>query len=107
MHLYIYTNICNNMNSQYDIDFLEDVTEKLKAVAHPIRFLMIDILFNEKQLSVTEIYEKLEIEQAVASHHLRILKNQNLVKVTRDGKNAFYSLAHPNFHQIITAMTKN
>ena len=92
------------MNSCFDIDFLEDVTEKLKAVAHPVRFVMVDLLYKENQLSVTEIHEKLDIEQAVASHHLRILKNQNIVKVNRDGKNSYYSLAKKNFHQIVTAM---
>jgi DNA-binding transcriptional ArsR family regulator len=93
------------MNTNFDIEFLEDVTEKLKAVAHPIRFVMIDLLYHEKELSVTEIHEKLQIEQAVASHHLRILKNQDIVKVNRDGKNSYYSLANKNFYQIVTAMS--
>ena len=92
------------MNTNFDIE-LEDVTEKLKAVAHPIRFVMIDLLYHEKELSVTEIHEKLQIEQAVASHHLRILKNQDIVKVNRDGKNSYYSLANTNFYQIVTAMS--
>jgi len=93
------------MKTQYDIDFLEGATEKLKAVAHPIRFVIVDLLYNEKQLSVTEIYEKLEIEQAVASHHLRILKNQDIVKVSRDGKNSFYSLTKPDYFKIIESLT--
>mgnify|MGYP001373249785 FL=1 len=93
------------MNTNFDIEFLEDVTEKLKAVAHPIRFVMIDLLYHEKELSVTEIHEKLQIEQALASHHLRILKNQDIVKVNRDGKNSYYSLANKNFYQIVTAMS--
>lgn len=92
------------MNTRFDLDFLEDVTEKLKAVAHPIRFVIVDLLNNEKEMSVTEIHEKLDIEQAVASHHLRILKNQDIVKVNRDGKNSFYSLAKSNYHFIVTAM---
>jgi DNA-binding transcriptional ArsR family regulator len=91
-------------DTKFDIDFLEDVTEKLKAVAHPIRFLMVDLLYQEKELSVTDIHEKLEIEQAVASHHLRILKNQDIVKVNRDGKNSIYSLAKEEYYQIVAAV---
>lgn len=93
------------MHTIYEIEFLEDVTEKLKAVAHPIRFLMVDLLYVEKELSVTEIHEKLNIEQAVASHHLRILKNQDIVKVSRDGKNSYYSLAKEEYHNIINCFT--
>ena len=89
------------MNSKYDIEFLEDVTEKLKAIAHPIRFTMVDLLYREKKLSVTDIHEKLDIEQAVASHHLRILKSQNIVKVLRDGKNSFYSLSKKSYYNIV------
>lgn len=92
------------MNTPYSIEFLEDATEKLKAVAHPIRFMIVDILFREKQLSVTDIHEKLDIEQAVASHHLRILKNQDLVKVLRDGKNSYYSLSKDSYHSIIAGL---
>jgi len=92
------------MNTHFDIDFLEDSTEKLKAIAHPIRFLMVDLLHHEKELSVTDIHEKLDIEQAVASHHLRILKNQDIVKVSRDGKNSFYSLANPAYYDIVKCL---
>lgn len=93
------------MNTPYDIDFLEDTVEKLKAMAHPIRFLIIDLLDKEKELSVTDIHEKLNIEQAVASHHLRIMKSQDLVKVSRDGKNSYYSLANAHFSEIIKVFT--
>ncbi|MBK8110972.1 MAG: helix-turn-helix transcriptional regulator [Saprospiraceae bacterium] len=68
------------MKSHFDIEFLEQATEKLKAIAHPIRFVIVEMLSRENELSVTDIHEKLDIEQAVASHHLRILKNQNVVK---------------------------
>lgn len=95
------------MRSDYDIEFLEDATEKLKAVAHPIRFVMVDLLHREKELSVTEIHEILDIEQAVASHHLRILKNQDIVRVTREGKNSLYSLTRPGFFHIIESLKNN
>ena len=89
------------MNTHFNIEFLEDSTEKLKAIAHPIRFVIVDLKKKKKELSVTDIHEKLQIEQAVASHHLRILKNQEIVKVSRDGKNSFYSLANPAYYDIV------
>ncbi|NJN34776.1 MAG: metalloregulator ArsR/SmtB family transcription factor [Saprospiraceae bacterium] len=93
------------MRTHFNNAFLEDSTETLRAIAHPIRIAMIDILFKKKEMNVTDIFEYLEIDQAVASHHLRILKNQNVVNVRRDGKNSFYSLTDEDFHTIITVLT--
>jgi len=94
------------MKTHFNINFLEDATETLRAIAHPIRISIIDMLSKSKQLSVSEIHEHLEIEQAVASHHLRILKNKKVVSVSRDGKNSLYSLAHKDYHSIIKVLTK-
>ena len=47
---------------------LPQAVEMLKAIAHPIRLAVIDLLNGEdEKLSVTQIYEHLEIEQAVVS----------------------------------------
>lgn len=80
------------------MSFLEQATETLRAVAHPLRLAIIDMLYEHKEMSVTEIHEQLDIEQAVASHHLRIMKDRNVVQVKRDGKSSYYSLANEEFY---------
>ncbi len=96
------------MNSRFDIEQLEDATETLRAIAHPIRITIIDLLSKEEKCSVTQIHEALDIEQAIASHHLRILKGKKIVRVSREGKNSFYSLANPSFQEIVTiVLVKN
>ena len=94
------------MKTHFDEKFLENSTETLRAIAHPIRIAIIDLLFNSGQLTVTEIYQKLNIEQAIASHHLRILKNRRVVSVQREGKNSLYSLANKEFYEIVKTLTK-
>ena len=94
------------MKTHFNPDFLENSTETLRAIAHPIRIAIIDLLFNNEQLTVTDIYKQLKIEQAIASHHLRILKNKNVVIVQRDGKNSIYSLASNDYHEIIKTLIK-
>jgi ArsR family transcriptional regulator len=94
------------MKTHFDIRFLEDATETLRAVAHPIRLAIIDLLYKNDEMSVTEIYEQLQIEQAVASHHLRILKNKRVVQVKRDQKYSLYSLKHKGFHEIVEILTR-
>lgn len=90
----------------YTFQFLEASTETLRAIAHPQRLLIMDMLYHEKSLNVTEIYEKLGVEQAVASHHLRILKDRGVVQVRRDGKNSNYSLTDDRFYNIILILNE-
>jgi DNA-binding transcriptional ArsR family regulator len=88
------------------IDKLESASEMLKAIAHPIRITIVGMLDDEKKLNVTEIYETLGIEQAVASHHLSILKNKGVLLSERSGKNCYYSLKHQRLSQIIDCIDK-
>ena len=94
------------MKSRFDIEFLETATEVLRAIAHPIRIAIVDLLRAKKRLSVTEIHEHLSIEQAIASHHLRILKDKSILVAQRDGKNTFYSLRENDFSKIISSLEK-
>lgn len=89
-----------------NFDKLESASEMLKAIAHPIRIAIVDLLEGEKKLSVTEIYEALKIEQAIASHHLSILKNKGVLSYDRSGKNCYYYLKHPRLSQIISCIDK-
>lgn len=95
------------MNSSHDLKFLEDATETLRAIAHPIRLLIIEMLYERKTMTVSEIHTRLNIEQAVASHHLRILKDKDVLTVRRDGKNSFYALAKDDFYQIFEVLKNN
>ncbi len=93
-----------NMPQSFDEIFLDNATETLRAIAHPVRLLIIESLYNNKTLNVTEIFEALKIEQAVASHHLRILKNRNVLTVKRDGKNSFYALSDERYFHILATL---
>ncbi|MEM1328360.1 MAG: metalloregulator ArsR/SmtB family transcription factor [Bacteroidota bacterium] len=94
------------MKTTLDLAFLENSTETLRSIAHPIRIEVIEMLHRNGKMTVTEIYEQLQIEQAVASHHLKIMKNKAIVKVERDGRNSLYSLTTPEFYHIVDILTK-
>ncbi len=89
---------------QYTFQFLETATEILRAIAHPHRLLIVHMLYRQKTMNVTEMYEQLGIEQAVASHHLRILKDRGVVQVKRDGKNSNYSLTSEEYFKIMAVL---
>lgn len=85
---------------------LDQASDMLKAIAHPIRMSIVDLLKSNVQLTVTEIFESLDIEQAVASHHLRILKDRNVLDSKRDGKNTYYFLKHDRISEVIQCIEK-
>ena len=84
-----------------DIEKLEKAASKLRAMAHPMRIAIVDLLTANKRLTVTETYNKLSIEQATASHHLNILKNKGLLESKRDGKMILYSLKNDALTRLV------
>jgi DNA-binding transcriptional ArsR family regulator len=85
---------------------LESAASKLRAISHPLRIAVIDLLANGKKMSVTEIYQALDIEQATASHHLNILKNKGILDSRREGKKIYYSLRNLILTDIIDCVNK-
>lgn len=76
----------------------------LKAIAHPVRMAIVSLLEGDLKLTVTEIHQKLKLEQAVASHHLSILKSRGVVDSDRQGKSCFYFLCFPSLIEVIACV---
>ncbi len=89
-----------------DVTKLEMAASKLRAIAHPMRIAIIDLLHDSQKLSVTEIYNSLGIEQATASHHLNILKNKGVLVSKREGKKIYYSLRSVTLTEIIECINR-
>jgi len=60
-----------------------------KALAHPTRLLMLDVLMREGAC-VCELTELIGADQSTVSKHLAILKNAGLVECRREGTLARY-----------------
>jgi DNA-binding transcriptional ArsR family regulator len=88
------------------VEKLEQAASKLRAMAHPMRIAIIELLNDGKQMSVTDIYKKLKIEQAAASHHLNILKNKGVLASRRDGKKIFYSIKNQVLTEIVDCLNR-
>lgn len=92
--------------SQLDLQKLETAASRLRAMAHPMRIAIIELLSDQEKFTVTEIYEHLGIEQASASHHLNILKNKGLLDSKRDGKMILYSLRMQALSNVIECINQ-
>lgn len=89
---------------EIDPETLEKAAGMLKAIAHPVRISIVQFLEDGKKRTVTEIHNKLGIEQAAASHHLVILKDRGVLSSKREGKNTWYFLRHPNLRNVLSSV---
>jgi ArsR family transcriptional regulator, virulence genes transcriptional regulator len=91
---------------KYNKDQLHDVSKLLKAMAHPDRLTIVRLLETQKTLTVTEIYVRLKMEQAVVSHHLTILKSAGVLAAKKEGKTSHYTLASAKVISLLAAVFK-
>ncbi|MHB1526656.1 MAG: ArsR/SmtB family transcription factor [Candidatus Dormibacteria bacterium] len=69
-----------------------------KALAHPVRLLVIDQL-RDGPRSVGELATALNLSQSNLSQHLGILRAKRLVGHRREGSNVYYQLRDPRLLQ--------
>jgi len=94
------------MAVELDLRKLESAAEMLKSIAHPMRIAILNLIDKNEQMSVTEIFEGVGLSQAVASQHLRILKDRGILNSRREGRQIFYSIRHEVLGQILSCIEK-
>ncbi|MDA3879083.1 MAG: metalloregulator ArsR/SmtB family transcription factor [Prolixibacteraceae bacterium] len=92
------------LTQELDENSLNKATAMLKAMAHPLRISILNLLKDGNELTVSQIHEILNIEQSTASHHLGILKDKGVLCSKRKGKNTFYFTQHKVLGQMIECM---
>jgi DNA-binding transcriptional ArsR family regulator len=96
------------LHSRVEAEQLDRAAAMLKVLSHPKRLAIVDLLGKSKtkdhQMSVTEIYQALDIPQAIASQHLITLKDRGVLKSSKVGTKIYYSLAVPELLKIIDTL---
>ena len=87
----------HNMPSEEN---LISVTELFKVLGDPTRTKILSVLYND-ELCVCDISKILNMTKSAISHQLRSLKEANLVKYRKEGKNVYYSLSDNCVKEII------
>ena len=72
----------------------------IRSVDHKLRQQIIKMLTESARLTVTEIYNKLKLEQSIASQHLAILRRSGIVITKRSGKFIYYTLNKERLQEI-------
>jgi len=85
---------------------LDQVAHVLKAIAHPARLAIVDLLSQHPSLHCTQLMEAIGIEQTLLSHHLSTMHDRGLLSREKDGKYILYSLADARMARIIDCILK-
>jgi len=71
---------------------VEDTAHILRCLGHPLRLRILDVLQRGKELTVTEVYEALGVEQAVASQHLTTMWDKGILQRRKEGVHVLYAI---------------
>lgn len=93
----------NGVKESIKLDYIavKKAAMVLRAINHKLRQQIIKMLEEHKQMTVTEIYVKLRLEQSVASQHLAILRRAGIVITEREGKFIYYSLNTKRIAEVV------
>ncbi len=69
-----------------------EATVALRALAHEDRLLLLCQL-SQEELCVSELRDRLDLQQPMLSQQLGVLRRDGLVATRRDGRQIFYSIA--------------
>jgi len=69
----------------------EHAAEVLKAIAHPIRLQIVELL-QAKEMCVGDIAEALGGKQAITSQQLNMMKAKGVLSCRRDGARVYYRI---------------
>ena len=82
------------------LESLEGAAECLKALGHPVRLRMVEIL-QQGEFPVHEIAELCGLPPHQACEHLRLLKAHGLLSSRRRGRAVIYQIADPRLPRLM------
>jgi len=78
----------------------EYLSEIMKALGHPVRLRIVDILARG-EAHVGALAEEVGVAQATLSQQIAILRNRGLVQRRRESGRAMYALAEPRLTELL------
>jgi len=70
---------------------VQSVADTFRVLGDPTRVRIIDIL-GDAELCVQDLASRVGMSESAVSHQLRLLRTMRLVRVRREGRQAFYAV---------------
>lgn len=84
---------------------MKNLIDFFRAMGEEVRVKIINMLLKE-EMCICELIEELNLSQSSVSHHIKILKQAELVKDRRCGKWTFYSINKAGFEAHVESLEK-
>lgn len=81
-------------------DVVFQMAESFKALSDPTRLQILALLFAGER-TVGDLADHLAVSQSAVSHQLRILRNMDIVRFHKEGREVYYSLADDHVRDIL------
>ena len=81
----------------------EQVAEVLKAVAHPVRLQIVELL-ESKEMCVGDIVTALGGKQAITSQQLNMMKDKGILNCRRNGTKVYYRIENKNVIKLLSCI---
>lgn len=78
----------------------EQVAEVLKAVAHPVRLQIVELL-ETNEMCVGDIVDALGGKQAITSQQLNMMRDKGVLNCRRNGTKVYYRIENKNVIKLL------
>jgi ArsR family transcriptional regulator len=78
----------------------------LKCICEDTRFNILELLQENKKMSVNDLVSKLKKDQPLISHHLKALKECKIVNSKENGKSTMYFISNKEISKLINDIVK-
>ncbi|TVQ99279.1 MAG: transcriptional regulator [Spirochaetaceae bacterium] len=78
--------------------------EILKALAHPTRVYIVDLIQREGPYCVCQLTERIGADTSTVSRHLTVLKSAGILKDRKEGTTVYYSLGCDCINDFMTGL---
>lgn len=79
--------------NDYDRTRAQERAEVLKAMAHPSRAYIVDLIAREGAQCVCELTDRIGVDTSTVSRHLSLLKHAGVLFDRKEGTTVYYDLA--------------
>lgn len=81
-------------------------SDTFKALSDPVRIEILNLLRKKGSMNAGEIAENFDLSKATISHHLKLLKNEDLIYETKKKNFIYYELNTSIFEDIMAWFVK-
>lgn len=99
---HMHNDITAELRESLNEEDISGMAQMFKALSDPNRMKIAYLLQQKEELCVCDVASILNSSVATASHHLRLLRQMDITKSRKEGKNVFYCLKDHHIQTLIT-----